>query len=100
MDAGGTGAPEVDSDSDNSDQINVPITVEILPSGHRVVGEWPNIIHVPIHTLVIQTSTAQITLESAGYTEVTAELLLTIAQELASAARSRVRNGTLQVTRR
>ena len=94
---GGTGAPEQESGSENSDEVRVEIRVERLPVQIQTIGTAPNQHPVNVHTVRITTPATTITIEVRGYTEAPSDFLLLVGEEIVRAARSRVRQGTLQV---
>ena len=97
MDSGGTGTLE--EDSDESDTVTVPIRVELLPARSEPVGTPPNVHFIWVHSARVTTLNNTLTFESRGFLTAEADFLLIIAEELIRAARSRLRQGTIQVTR-
>jgi hypothetical protein len=95
---GGTGATEQDSESDQSDQLSVVIHVDSLPIRTEVTGTAPNQFPINIHSIRVYTGVTSIHIETRGLQHATPEFVLLVGEEIIRAARSRVRQGTVQIT--
>ncbi len=95
---GGTGATEQDSESDSSDIHSTELHITLLPARLEPVGEFPNTRYIAIHTICIHDNTTRVTIEVRGLDRTPASFLLFLGETIIRAARSRVRQGTVQIT--
>jgi hypothetical protein len=95
---GETGAPEQESGSEHSDHRIGDIHVESLPVRIEIVGIAPQQYFLNVHTARVRTTTTTIHIEIRGFDQIPASYLLTVGEEIIRVARSRIREGTVQIT--
>ena len=92
----GTGGVDESSSDSEVDTVRADIGIEVFPPVVRAVRPPPHNLPVVVHSIQVTTPCAVVTIEFGGITTAPPDFLILVAEEILSAARSRLLTGQVE----